>query len=88
MKNSGPGASSAAWFDYDNDGRPTLSIAIMSTGLLATTFTAVIEDQACAAIVIPDDFHGQPPTLYHNNGDGLLPMSARLPVWASREATD
>jgi hypothetical protein len=28
----------------------------------------------------PDDFHGQPPMLYHNNGDGLLPMSARLHV--------
>ena len=72
VENSGRWASSAAWFDYDNDGRLDLVIANYVDWSPERNFYCGDRVRACEAIVIPDDFHGQPPTLYHNNGDGTF----------------
>jgi hypothetical protein len=72
VKNSGRWASSAAWFDYDNDGRLDLIIANYVDWSPTNNFYCGDRGPGMRSYCHPDDFHGQPPTLYHNNGDGTF----------------
>jgi hypothetical protein len=70
LQNSGLWASSAAWFDYDNDGKLDLIIANYVDWSPERNFYCGDRGPGMRSYCHPDDFHGQPPTLYHNNGDG------------------
>jgi hypothetical protein len=70
--NSGRWASSAAWFDYDNDGHLDLVIANYVDWSPEHNFYCGDQGPGMRSYCHPDDFHGQPPTLYHNNGDGTF----------------
>jgi hypothetical protein len=72
VENSGRWASSAAWFDYDNDGRLDLVIANYVDWSPERNFYCGDPGPGMRSYCHPDDFHGQPPTLYHNNGDGTF----------------
>jgi len=72
VQNSGRWASSAAWFDYDNDGRLDLVIANYVDWSPERNFYCGDQGAGMRSYCHPDDFHGQPPTLYHNNGDGTF----------------
>lgn len=72
VENAGLWASSAAWFDYDNDGRLDLLIANYVDWSPERNFYCGDSGPAMRSYCHPDDFHGQPPTLYHNNGDGTF----------------
>jgi enediyne biosynthesis protein E4 len=70
--NNGRWASSAAWFDYDNDGRLDLVIANYVDWSPEHNFYCGDRGPGMRSYCHPDDFNGQPPTLYHNNGDGTF----------------
>ena len=72
VANRGRWASSAAWFDYDNDGRLDLVIANYVDWSPERNFYCGDQGPGMRSYCHPDDFHGQPPTLYHNNGDGTF----------------
>jgi len=72
VENSGRWGSSAAWFDYDNDGRLDLVIANYVDWSPERNFYCGDRGPGMRSYCHPDDFHGQPPTLYHNNGDGTF----------------
>jgi hypothetical protein len=72
VENSGRWASSAAWFDYDNDGRLDLVIANYVDWSPERNFYCGDQGPSMRSYCHPDDFRGQPPTLYHNNGDGTF----------------
>jgi hypothetical protein len=71
-ENLGRWASSAAWFDYDNDGRLDLVIANYVDWSPERNFYCGDRGPGMRSYCHPDDFHPQPPTLYHNNGDGTF----------------
>jgi enediyne biosynthesis protein E4 len=72
VENSGRWASSAAWFDYDNDGHLDLVIANYVDWSPERNFYCGDQGPGMRSYCHPDDFRGQPPTLYHNNGDGTF----------------
>ena len=72
VENSGRWASSAAWFDYDNDGCLDLIIANYVDWSPERNFYCGDRGPGMRSYCHPDDFQGQPPTLYHNNGDGTF----------------
>jgi enediyne biosynthesis protein E4 len=72
VQNAGLWASSAAWFDYDNDGKLDLVIANYVDWSPERNFYCGDRGPGMRSYCHPDDFHGQPPTLYHNNGDGTF----------------
>ncbi len=72
VQNSGLWASSGAWFDYDNDGKLDLVIANYVDWSPERNFYCGDHGPGMRSYCHPDDFHGQPPTLYHNNGDGTF----------------
>jgi hypothetical protein len=72
VENSGRWASSAAWFDSDNDGRLDLVIANYVDWSPERNFYCGDRGPGMRSYCHPDDFHGQPPTLFHNNGDGTF----------------
>ncbi|HYM75968.1 MAG TPA: CRTAC1 family protein [Candidatus Dormibacteraeota bacterium] len=72
VQNAGLWASSAAWFDYDNDGKLDLIIANYVDWSPERNFYCGDRGSGMRSYCHPDDFHGQPPTLYHNNGDGTF----------------
>jgi enediyne biosynthesis protein E4 len=72
VENRGLWGSSAAWFDYDNDGRLDLVIANYVDWTPERNFYCGDRGPGMRSYCHPDDFHGQPPTLYHNNGDGTF----------------
>jgi enediyne biosynthesis protein E4 len=72
VANSGLWASSAAWFDYDNNGHLDLVIANYVDWSPDRNFYCGDRGPGMRSYCHPDDFHGQPPTLYHNNGDGTF----------------
>ena len=72
VANPGRWASSAAWFDYDRDGRLDLVIANYVDWSPERNFYCGDQGPGMRSYCHPDDYHGQPPTLYHNNGDGTF----------------
>jgi len=72
VANAGRWASSAAWFDYDNDGRLDLIIANYVDWSPERNFYCGDRGPGMRSYCHPDDFHGEPPTLFHNNGDGTF----------------
>ena len=72
VENVGRWASSAAWFDYDNDGKLDLVIANYVDWSPDHNFYCGDKGPGMRSYCHPDDFHGLPPTLYHNNGDGTF----------------
>jgi len=72
VANSGLWASSAAWFDYDNDGRLDLVIANYVDWSPERNFYCGDRGPGMRSYCHPDDFNPLPPTLYHNNGDGTF----------------
>jgi hypothetical protein len=72
VENLGRWASSAAWFDYDNDGRLDLVIANYVDWSPERNFFCGDTAPGMRSYCHPDDFNPQPPTLFHNNGDGTF----------------
>jgi hypothetical protein len=72
VANLGKWASSAAWFDYDNDGRLDLAIANYLDWNPETNLYCGSQGAGMRSYCHPDNYHGQAPTLYHNNGDGTF----------------
>jgi len=64
--------SSAAWFDYDNDGLLDLVIANYVDWSPEENFWCGDKGPGLRSYCHPDVYRGQPPTLYHNNGDGTF----------------
>ncbi|HXN27117.1 MAG TPA: CRTAC1 family protein [Candidatus Acidoferrales bacterium] len=72
VENAGRWGSSAAWFDYDNDGRLDLVIANYVDWAPDNNFWCGDHGPGLRSYCHPDNYHGQAPTLYHNNGDGTF----------------
>jgi hypothetical protein len=72
VANVGRWASSAAWFDFDNDGRLDLVVANYADWSPERNFWCGDRDPGMRSYCHPDDFRPQPPTLYRNNGDGTF----------------
>jgi enediyne biosynthesis protein E4 len=72
VENSGRWGSSAAWFDYDNDGWLDLVIANYVDWAPDNNFWCGDHGPGLRSYCHPDNYHGQAPTLYHNNGDGTF----------------
>lgn len=72
VANQGKWASSAAWFDYDNDGRLDLIIANYVDWSPERNYWCGERAPGMRSYCYPDDYRGTPPTLYHNNGDGTF----------------
>lgn len=72
VANAGRWASSAAWFDYDRDGKLDLLIANYVHWSPATNFYCGAHGPGLRSYCLPDDFPPTPPTLLHNNGDGTF----------------
>ncbi len=72
VANIGKWGSSAAWFDYDNDGLLDLVIANYVDWSPDSNFWCGDKGPGLRSYCHPDVYHGEPPTLYHNNGDGTF----------------
>jgi hypothetical protein len=72
VANKGKWASSAAWFDYDRDGRLDLAIANYVAWSPDNNIWCGDEKPGYRGYCHPNKFRGQKPTLYHNNGDGTF----------------
>lgn len=72
LANPGRWASSAAWFDYDNDGNLDLVIANYVDWSPGHNFWCGEHAPGMRSYCHPDDYNGTPPSLYHNNGDGTF----------------
>ncbi len=70
--NAGRWASSAAWFDYDRDGKLDLIIANYVDWTPATNYYCGAHGPGLRSYCLPDDFPPTAPTLFHNNGDGTF----------------
>jgi hypothetical protein len=83
VENSGRWGSSAAWFDYDHDGRLDLVIANYVDWAPDNNFWCGDHGPGLRSYCHPDNYRGQAPTLYHNDGDGTFTdVSARSGVGA------
>jgi len=72
VANPGKWGASAAWFDYDNDGRLDLVIANYVDWSPENNVWCGDHQPGRRGYCHPDVYHGQTPTLYHNNGDGTF----------------
>jgi enediyne biosynthesis protein E4 len=70
VSNAGKWASSAAWFDYDNDGRLDLAIANYVDWTPDNNIWCGDKKPGYRGYCHPNKFNGQKPSLYHNDGDG------------------
>ncbi len=70
--NKGRWGSSGAWLDYDNDGHLDLVIANYCDWSPEHNFWCGPRKPGLRSYCYPDDYKGEPPTLYHNNGDGTF----------------
>jgi len=77
VENRGLWASSAAWFDYDNDGRLDLVIANYVDWTSERNYYCGDQGPEMRSYCHPNVFHGQPASLFHNNGDGTFTDASR-----------
>jgi hypothetical protein len=70
VKNSGKWAAGAAWIDYDRDGR--LDLFICNYAKFSYSDTHRCEFNGLRTYCAQTAYEGEPPTLYHNNGDGTF----------------
>ena len=81
VENMGRWASSAAWFDFDNDGRLDLVIANYVDWKPETNTTAVTRARGCAAIAILTCTTGRRPRCITTTATAPSRTSAKSPVW-------
>ncbi len=86
VENRGRWASSAAWFDYDNDGLLDLVIANYVDWSPERNFQCGDAGPAMRSYCHPNVYHGQPATLYHNNGDGTFTDASKSSGVGSKPA--
>lgn len=86
VANVGRWASSAAWFDYDHDGRLDLVIANYVDWTPQGNFYCGSRGPGLRSYCHPDDYHGQAPTLFHNNGDGTFTDVSKASGLAAKPA--
>ena len=72
VENRGRWASSAAWFDYDRDGKLDLVIANYVDWTPDNNFYCGDRGPGMRSYCHPDVYHGQPAALFHGNGDGTF----------------
>ena len=72
VANLGKWGSSAAWFDCDNDGWLDLVIANYVDWSPDKNYWCGDKGPGMRSYCHPDVYHGQTPTLFHNNGDGTF----------------
>jgi len=72
VSNRGKWASSAAWFDADNDGKLDLAIANYVNWSPDNNIRCGEDKPGYRGYCHPNKFKGQKPTLYRNNGDGTF----------------
>lgn len=77
VDNAGKWGSSAAWFDYDNDGRLDLVIANYVDWSPDNNKWCGDHEPGRRGYCHPDVYNAQPPTLFHNNGDGAFSDASR-----------
>jgi hypothetical protein len=70
VANRGRWGSSGAWFDYDHDGR--LDLVVANYLDFTPENNLVCMEGGHRSYCHPNKYHGQPPVLYHNNGDGTF----------------
>jgi enediyne biosynthesis protein E4 len=70
VKNAGKWAASAAWFDYDRDGR--LDLFVANYAKFSYENGPRCEYQGLRTYCAQVAYEGERPTLYHNNGDGTF----------------
>ena len=70
LKNSGKWAASAAWLDYDRDGR--LDLFVCNYAKFSYDDVHRCEYKGARTYCEQVDYQGDRPALYHNNGDGTF----------------
>jgi len=70
VKNAGKWAAGAAWIDYDRDGR--LDLFVCNYAKFSYSDTHRCEFNGLRTYCAQTAYEGEPPTLYHNNGDGTF----------------
>ena len=70
VKNAGKWAASAAWFDYDHDGR--LDLFVANYAQFSYKDGPKCDYQGMRTYCAQTAYKGEPPTLYHNNGDSTF----------------
>jgi hypothetical protein len=70
VKNAGKWAASAAWFDYDRDGR--LDLFVANYARFSYDHGPHCDYQGTRTYCAQVAYQGERPRLYHNNGDGTF----------------
>ena len=70
VANRGMFAASAAWFDYDRDGR--LDLFVANYARFSFDGPQHCSYQGQPSYCAQTEYDGEPPRLYHNNGDGTF----------------
>jgi hypothetical protein len=75
VQNAGKWGSSAAWFDYDRDGK--LDLIVANYVDFTPEHNLICLNEGRAAYCHPNKYHGQTPTLFHNDGNGRFTEVSR-----------
>jgi hypothetical protein len=82
VANQGKWGSSAAWFDYDHDGQ--LDLAIANYLDFTPEKNLICVEAGHRSYCHPNKYHGQTPTLYHNNGNGTFTDVSRTSKFGAK----